>query len=397
MAASRKSLFALAVSAFGIGTTEYVIMGLLPELAADFHVSVPRAGILVSGYALSVTIGSPILAVLLAKMDRKLALMWLMGLFLLGNVGCAMAPTFSLLLLARIITALCHGTFFGIGSVVASRMVHRSERAQAVALMFSGLTLANVLGVPAGTALGQLFGWRSTFWALIPIGLVAGAGLWSLVPSQMPDRVHVKDEVRTLLKPQVMIVLLLSTISSTSLFVVFTYIAPILRDVTGLSPHAVAMVLVLFGVGITLGNLLGARLSDWKQLPSFLGCCAVLICLLLIMPTAQRYPASSIAMIFAWGFVHFAMGSPLQSRIVDQARGAPNLAATMNQGAYNLGNALGATIGGIALTAGMGYGHLGYLAAGIAAVVFVLGAFELRADRKRPRLTTNSDFIPMGH
>jgi DHA1 family inner membrane transport protein len=395
--AIRKSLLALAVSAFGIGTTEYVIMGLLPELAADFHVSIPRAGILVSGYALSVTIGSPILAVMMARMDRKLALMWLMALFLLGNVGCALAPNFQLLLIARIITALCHGTFFGIGSVVASTMVHRSERAQAIALMFSGLTLANVLGVPAGTALGQAFGWRSTFWALIPIGLVAGAGLWSLVPSQMPDRVHVKDEVRTLLKPQVLMVLVLSTISSTSLFAVFTYIAPILRDVTGLSPHAVAIVLVLFGVGITVGNLIGAKLSDWKQLPSFLGCCAVLICLLLVMPMAQRYPLTSIAMVPLWGMVHFAMGSPLQSRVVDQAKGAPNLAATMNQGAYNLGNALGASVGGVALTMGLGYGQLGYLAAAIAGVVLVLGFIELKADRKRPKHTTNSMFVPMGH
>lgn len=393
----RKSLIALAVSAFGIGTTEYVIMGLLPELAADFHVSVPRAGVLVSAYALSVTIGSPILAVLMSRMDRKQALLWLMGLFLVGNVGCALAPTFSTLLVARIVTALCHGTFFGLGSVVASRMVPRKERAQAVALMFSGLTLANVLGVPAGTAVGQAFGWRATFWSLIPIGLAAGVGLWSLVPSQPADPVHIKDEIRTLLKPQVVIVLLLSTLSSTSLFVVFTYIAPILRDVTGLSPHAVALVLVLFGIGITFGNLVGARLSDWKQLPSFLGSCAVLICLLLLMPTAQRYTVPSIAMVLVWGFVHFAMGSPLQSRIVDQARGAPTLASTMNQGAYNLGNAIGASIGGIALTAGATYGQLGYFAAATATVVFILGAFELKADRKRPKHTTNSTFFPMGH
>ncbi len=251
----RKPLLALAVSAFGIGTSEFIIMGLLPDLARSFHVSIPKTGILVSGYALSVTLGSPLVALALSRMDRKRALLILMGMFLAGNALCALAPTFLLLLFARILTALCHGAFFGIGSIVASHLVPRSERAQAIAIMFSGLTLANVLGVPAGTALGQAFGWRFAFWAIVPICLVAGIGLFRLVPHQPAEKIHLKHEFHAVIRPQVQLVLAMSTLSSVSLFCVFTYIAPILEQVTHLSPAAVTRVLVVFGVGITLGNL----------------------------------------------------------------------------------------------------------------------------------------------
>ena len=209
----RKPLLALAVSAFGIGTSEFIIMGLLPDLAHSFRVSIPKTGILVSGYALSVTLGSPLVALALSHMDRKRALLILMGMFVAGNALCALAPTFLLLLLARILTALCHGAFFGIGSIVAAHLVPRSERAQAIALMFTGLTLANVLGVPAGTALGQAFGWRFAFWALVPIGLIAGLGLLRLVPAQPAEKIHLKHEFHAVLRPQVQLVLSLSTLS----------------------------------------------------------------------------------------------------------------------------------------------------------------------------------------
>src|SRR6201992_4242493 len=187
----RKPLLALAVSAFGIGTSEFIIMGLLPDLARDFNVSIPKTGILVSGYALSVTLGSPLVALALARMDRKRALLILMVMFVAGNMLCALAPNFLLLLLARILTALCHGAFFGIGSIVAYNLVPSSERAQAVTLMFSGLTLANVLGVPAGTALGQAFGWRYAFWALVPIGLIALVAMLRLVPAPAPAKLDI--------------------------------------------------------------------------------------------------------------------------------------------------------------------------------------------------------------
>jgi MFS transporter, DHA1 family, inner membrane transport protein len=378
----RKPLLALAVSAFGIGTSEFIIMGLLPDLAHSFRVSIPKTGILVSGYALSVTLGSPLVALALSRMDRKRALLILMGMFLVGNALCALAPTFLLLLLARILTALCHGAFFGIGSIVASHLVPRSERAQAIALMFSGLTLANVLGVPAGTALGQAFGWRFAFWALVPICLIAGVGLLRLVPHQPAERIHLKHEFHAVVRPQVQLVLALSTLSSVSLFCVFTYIAPILEQVTHLSPAAVTRVLVVFGVGITVGNLLGGRLADWKQMPVLLGGIMLLILMFLAMPFLELTVVPAVIMVLVWGCIHFAAGAPLQSRIVDQAKGAPNLASTLNQGAFNLGNALGASLGGIMLTAGIGYRYLSLGSAAVASVALVVALIALRVEQK---------------
>jgi MFS transporter, DHA1 family, inner membrane transport protein len=381
----RKPLLALAVSAFGIGTSEFIIMGLLPDLAHSFQVSIPKTGILVSGYALSVTLGSPLVALALSRMDRKRALLILMGMFVAGNALCALAPSFLLLLFARILTALCHGAFFGIGSIVAFHLVPRSERAQAITLMFSGLTLANVLGVPAGTALGQAFGWRFAFWALVPIGLVAGLGLLRLVPHQPAEKLHLKHEFRAALRPQVQLVLALSTLSSVSLFCVFTYVAPILEQVTRLSPAAVTRVLVVFGVGITVGNLLGGRLADWKQMPVLLVGFVLLILIFLAMPFVELTAVPAVIMIFVWGCVHFATGSPLQARIVDQAKGAPNLASTLNQGAFNLGNAIGASLGGIMLTEGIGYRYLSWGSAAVASVALLVALIALRVEQSEEK------------
>ena len=209
----RKSLLALAVAAFGIGTSEFIIMGLLPDLAKSFSISIPKAGVLVTAYALSVTFGSPLIALLLARTERKRALLILMGMFVTGNLLCALAPSYPLLLCARVLTALCHGAFFGIGSIVATNLVPFNQRTQAVTLMFSGLMIANVLGVPAGTALGQAFGWRAAFLALIPVGLLALAVLYRMVPEQASEAVHLKHEFRAVIRPQVQLVLSLSTIS----------------------------------------------------------------------------------------------------------------------------------------------------------------------------------------
>src|SRR5277367_150652 len=381
----RKPLLALAVSAFGIGTSEFIIMGLLPDLARSFQVSIPKTGILVSGYALSVTLGSPLIALALSHMDRKRALLILMGMFTAGNALCALAPSFLLLLGARILTALSHGAFFGIGSIVASNLVPRSERAQAIALMFAGLTLANVLGVPAGTALGQAFGWRFSFWALVPIGLIAGLGLWRMVPHQAPEDMELKHEFRAALRPQVQLVLTLSTLCSVSLFCVFTYIAPILEQITRLSPSSVSKVLVVFGVGITVGNLLGGRLSDWKQMPVLIGGIMLLIVILLGMPFLELSLTPAVVVIFVWGCVHFATGSPLQARIVEQAKGAPNLASTLNQGAFNLGNALGASLGGIMLTEGISYRYLPWGSAAVAGVALLVALIALRVEQVEKR------------
>ncbi|AEU36940.1 MFS transporter [Granulicella mallensis] len=381
----RKSLLALAVAAFGIGTSEFIIMGLLPDLSHSLHVSIPKAGVLVSAYALSVTFGSPLVALLLARTERKRAMLILMGIFVAGNLLCALAPNYELLLCARVLTALCHGAFFGIGSIVATRLVPYEQRTQAVTLMFSGLTIANVLGVPAGTALGQAFGWRAAFFALIPVGLVAMAALYRMVPEQQAESIVLKQEFRAVVRPQVQLVLTLSTVSSVALFCTFTYIAPMLEAVTRLTPHAVTWVLVLFGVSITVGNLLGGRLGDWKPMPLVLGGLAALIAIHLAMPIAMPHVVPAVVLVFVWGMVHFGAIAPLQSRIVEQAKGAPNLASTLNQGAFNLGNALGASLGGIVLAAGYGYMRLPIASAVVMTLCLVAAVVTVMIERRDER------------
>jgi DHA1 family inner membrane transport protein len=377
----RTPLMALAVAAFGIGTSEFIIMGLLPNLSDDFHVSIPKAGVLVTGYALSVTIGAPIVAIATAKLERKLALLLLMGVFTLGNLACAIAPTYNLLFAARVLTALCHGAFFGIGSVVAANLVPRNQRAQAIALMFSGLTLANVLGVPAGTALGQAYGWRSAFWAIVPIGLIAAAAVFLLLPRQTGTSIGLLHEFRVLRKPQVLLVLAMSILTSASLFCVFTYIAPMLEAVTLVSPHTVTLTLLLFGVGITIGNLLGGALSDWRPMAFLLGALLTLIVALIVLYYAEPHPLPAILMILLWGAIQFAAGAPLQSRIVDQAAAAPNLASTLNQGAFNFGNATGASLGGLMLTAGYTYRQLPLASIVVTLITLTLALVSAKLDR----------------
>lgn len=385
----RKSILALTIAAFGIGTSEYVIMGLLPDLAQSFRISIPTAGIIVSAYALSVTFGSPLVALALSRQERKRSLIILMSIFLLGNLFCALSSNFLLMLAARILTALCHGAFFGTGSIVAANIMPKEKRAQAITTMFSGLTLANVLGVPAGTAIGHIFGWRSTFFALIPIGLIAMTGLIFWVPQQKSEPVHLRHEFRTVLNPKVLLVLALSTLSSVSLFTVFTYIAPILSAVTHLPAHAIAWVLVLFGVGITIGILAGGRLSDWRQMTTVIGGYVLVTLILLLMPLTMPYARAMAICVLIWGMFHFGASAPLQARIVEKARRAPNLASTLNQGAFNFGNALGASLGGGVLAAGYSYRLLPLVSAAVAFIVVVLAFLAVKLDAAR---ASDADF-----
>ena len=346
-------LLALAVAAFGIGTTEFVIMGLLPDVARDLAVSIPAAGMLVSAYALGVTIGAPIVAIAVASMPRKKALMSLIGVFIVGNLLCAMAPNYAVLMVACIVTAFCHGAFFGIGSVVAAGLVAPNRRAQAIALMFTGLTLANVLGVPLGTALGQAVGWRATFWAVTVIGVLAAATLAVCLPGRIEmQKASLLREFSVLKNPQVVMVLGISVLASTSLFSTFTYITPILEDVTGLTPHAVTLVLLLFGLGLTVGSTLGGKLADWRLMPSLVASLLAIVVILTIFAGTMHSAVPAMATIFMWGVLAFAIVPPLQMLIVDRASHAPNLASTLNQGAFNLGNATGAWLGGMAIGAG---------------------------------------------
>ncbi len=380
----RLPLLALAVASFGIGTTEFVIMGLLPNVAASLDVTIPQAGMLVTGYALAVAAGSPVLAIATAKLPRRATLISLMGLFILGNLLCALAPSYWLLMGARVVTALCHGTFFGIGSVVATQIVPRHQRAQAIALMFAGLTLANVLGVPFGTLLGQALGWRATFWAVTGIGVLAVTALLLWLPHVAADKgADLLTEFRTLRRPQVLLAMAMSTLCSVSLFTVFTYITPLLETVTGISEQAVSAVLLLFGVGLTVGNLIGGRLADWRLMPAVMGLFAVLAVVLLAFYVTSLSLLPAVITMALWGAVTFALVSPLQMRVVDEAVDAPNLAATLNQGAFNLGNASGAWIGAAVVSAGYGYRVLPLLGAATALVALGLTVLSYGLERQR--------------
>jgi DHA1 family inner membrane transport protein len=333
---SRRALTALAMASFGIGTTEFVIMGLLPDIARDLSATIPPAGLLVSGYALGVAFGAPILAVATARLDRRLALLLLIAIFIVGNALCALAPSYALLMGARIVTAFSHGAFFGLGAIVAAEVVPPRKKVQAIALMFTGLTLANVLGVPFGTALGQAEGWRATFWAVVGIGVVAAAALYAWLPRGIaPVGGGLMQEARTLGNAQVLLAMLISVLASASLFSVFTYITPILERVSGDSPHQVTWVLLLLGLGLTIGNLVGGRLGDWRLMPSVIGIFAVLILVLAGFTVTDHLARLSMATLFVWGGLAFALVSPLQMRVVNEASGAPNLASTLNQGAFN--------------------------------------------------------------
>lgn len=380
------SLLALAVAAFGIGTTEFVVMGLLPDVARDLGVTIPAAGLLVTGYALGVVIGAPVMAILTAALPRKATLVGLMALFIGGNVLCALAPSYGLLMGARIVTAFCHAAFFGIGSVVAADLVPRQKRAQAIALMFAGLTIANVLGVPAGTAFGQWLGWRATFWAVAGIGIAALAALILLVPGRLPMvRGGILKEFRVLGNGQVMLAMLISVLCSASLFCVFTYISPLLAEVTGLSSPAITGALLLFGVGLTAGNMLGGRLADWKLMPSLIGTILALLVVLLAFVPGARAPVPALVLLVIWGVLAFALVPLLQLRVVDTAASAPNLASTLNQGAFNLGNAAGAWIGAVAITHGIAYGDLPFVSVGLSILALLASLLSAALDRPAAR------------
>jgi DHA1 family inner membrane transport protein len=379
------SLLALALSAFAIGTTEFVIMGLLPQVAHNLAVSIPTAGWLVSGYALGVFIGAPIMAVATQKLPHRAALLILMGIFILGNTLCALAPGYGFLMAARIITSLCHGAFFGIGAVEAASLVPAQKRAQAMALMFSGLTLANVLGVPIGTAIGQAAGWRTTFWVVAAIGAAAFAALFMLLPRDTHrDTPPAMLRELAVLRGQVWLALGVTVLASASMFALFTYIAPILNDLTHVTPRGVTYSLFLIGIGLTVGNLIGGRLADWRLNTTLIGVfIATAIILALLAVVAQNLVLTETA-LFAWAMIVFAGVSALQINAVNLGREAPNLISTLNIGAFNAGNALGAWVGGQVIGHGFGLAAIPPAASGLAILALGLTLVSLAARRQQP-------------
>lgn len=377
-------LIALALSAFAIGTTEFVIMGLLPDVAHDLAVSIPSAGLLVTGYALGVAVGAPLLAVLTSKMPRKASLQLLMAVFVIGNVLCAIAGDYRMLMIARVVTSFAHGSFFGIGAVVAASLVPREKQASAIALMFTGLTLANVLGVPFGTFVGQSFGWRVSFWIVAGLGVLSLAGIAALVPNRHDaGPTGLAREVRVLREPQVWFALAMTVLGFGGVFVVFTYIAPILEQVTGFAPRTVTLILVLFGAGLTVGNVVGGKLADRALMPSLMAILVALAAVMAVFAKTSHLPLPAAATVFVWGIMAFATVPPLQMRVVEKARHAPNLASTLNIGAFNVGNAGGAWLGGLALTHGLKLDALPWVAVAVTLAALAVTVVAARMDGRR--------------
>jgi DHA1 family inner membrane transport protein len=386
------ALLALTAGAFGIGTTEFVIMGLLLQVSTDLQVSIAAAGLLISGYALGVAVGAPLLTIATRSLPRKTVLLALMVIFTLGNLACALAPGYAWLMAARVITALAHGTFFGVGAVVATGLVPPHRRASAIAIMFTGLTAATLLGVPAGASLGLHFGWRATFWAVTLIGALAFAVIAVFVPAARAreDADHapapLRDELAVLRRPQVLLGLAVTVLGFAGVFTVFTYIQPLLTRVTGVSQAAVSALLLLIGAGLAIGNLWGGRLADRAPMRAVLGTLAALAIVLGAMPLAIATSWAAALLVGLFGIAAFATVAPLQLRVLEQAAGAgQNLASSLNIAAFNLGNALGAWAGGVAIDHGPGLQGLGGVAASITAAGLVLALCAHGLDRRRAR------------
>ncbi|MEI5663550.1 MFS transporter [Bosea sp. CCNWLW174] len=379
------AVYALTAGAFGIGTTEFVIMGLLLQVAADLQVSVAMTGLLISGYALGVFVGAPVLTLATRKLPRKQVLILLMAIFTLGNIACALAPSYGLLMAARIVTSLAHGTFFGVGSVVATSLVPEDKKASAIAVMFTGLTIATLLGVPAGAWLGLNFGWRATFWTIAGIGVVAMLVLARLVPADK-GKVEVaplRRELATLADPQVLLGLAMTVLGFGGVFAVFTYIQPILVEITGFSQEAVSPILLLFGLGLIVGNMLGGKFADRNLPVALLATTATLAIVLLAMTAALRSPIAVTIFVGLIGAAAFATVAPLQMRVLDKAGPAGrNLASSLNIAAFNLGNAFGAWLGGVTIEHGPGLGAVTWVAALVPLASLVLAVISLRLDRR---------------
>jgi MFS transporter, DHA1 family, inner membrane transport protein len=383
------ALYALTAGAFGIGVTEFVIMGLLIEVGADFGVSISAAGLLITGYALGVVVGAPIVTIATGRWPRKTVLLALMAIFTLGNAACALAPDYWSLMAARVLTAFAHGTFFGVGSVVATTLVAPNKKASAIAVMFTGLTVANILGVPFGTWLGQGFGWRSSFWAVTLIGLAAFVIIAVFVPKDRaaPEVSNLRDDLAVLARPQVLTGLLTTVLSWVGVFAVFTYIAPILIRISGFPESAVSPILLVFGGGLMAGNLLGGRLADRWLIPALLGSLLVLAGVLLLMTFAVHNQVASVVFVALLGAAAFATVPPLQMWVLEKAAGAgQSLASSFNIAAFNLGNAIGAWLGGIVIDHGPGLGAIPWVAALVPLAASAVAAFAIHSDRRR-RLT----------
>jgi len=350
------SLLALSLGGFGIGLTEFVIAGLLTEVAGSLEVAISQAGHLVGAYALAVVPGALLITPLLMRRTPKYGLALLLVFFVAGNVLSAWSPNYTVMLVGRIIAALAHGGYFGIGAVLASSLVPCERQASAVAALFAGLTIANVLGVPAGAFVGQRLGWQMVFWIISAIGVIALAGLVTLVPRTKPeqDQLPIARQFRALARPQVLASLVTTALVFGGMFGVFTYIEPLLRQVTGYSAEAIPWLLVPFGIGLFVGNIAGGRAADRSADNAVLILSVALPVVILVLGAVASMPVPTAVALAVLGAVGFATVPGLQARVLRHAQGAAILASATNIAAFNLGNTIGVTLAGAAITAGYG-------------------------------------------
>ena len=382
-------LLALALGAFGIGVTEFSPMGMLPVIATDLGVSIPTAGMLISAYAFGVLLGAPLMTLVFANMARRNLLLLSMAIFTVGNLISAVADSYNVLLFGRIITSFNHGAFFGVGAIVAMNVVPPEKRAGAVAAMFSGLTLATIGGVPLASYIGELIGWRPAFYGMAVIGLITMLALrLSLPPMANKQKANVRNELRVLGKKPVLVALLLTVVSSSAMFTVFTYIVPILQQETQASTVFVTSMLVLYGIGLAVGNILGGRFADRSMDLTLIASLVAVMLLLVVFAVTVAQPVMVVPLLFLWGIASFALVPPLQAMVVQEAAEAPSLASAMNIGAFNLGNALGAMLGALMISAGFGLSAVPLAGAATAAVGLAMVLWFRRGRQQGPAAVT---------
>ena len=375
-------LLALAIGAFAIGTTEFSPMGFLPQIADNLNISIPTAGMLITAYALGVMIGAPIMTLWFGHFPRRKALIILMGIFTLGNLFAAIAPNYWGLIGARIFTSLNHGAFFGIGSIVATSLVPKDKQASAVAMMFMGLTIANIGGVPLATWIGQNIGWRMSFALIAILGVITMFSLWKALPeAELGQRPDVKAELKVLTRLPVVLALLTTVMSAGAMFTLYIYIAPSLHHISHATPAVITLMLVLIGIGFSIGNHLGGKFADLSVTKTLIGFLLLLMTMMLLFPILAKTTIGAGIALIVWGAAAFAVVPPLQMRVMSVAHDAPGLASSVNIGAFNLGNALGAAAGGAVLSMGMSYTAVSITGAILTAFGLVLIFIQMKMNK----------------
>jgi DHA1 family inner membrane transport protein len=390
-----RALLALAIGAFGIGTTEFVVMGMLPQIAEGLDVSVSAVGLLISAYAVGVVIGAPTLTALGVRFTPRQTLIGLMALFTLGNLLSALAPSYGWLVAARVFAALAHGSFFGVGAVAARRLVPKEKATQAISLMITGLTVANVIGVPLGTFVAQQLSWRVVFAAVAGIGLVTIAGLLAWMPTVAGEPTDLRSELTAFRRRGVWLVLGTTMIGFAALFSVYSYVSPILTDLGGIPEGWVTPVLGLFGVGTTVGTLMGGRLGDrWGLSFVTVGLVGTAVALA-VLALVARTPVAAVVVLVLFGTLAFSLGPVVQNRVIEAARvPGGSLVSAANQAAFNMANALGAALGAAALSAGLGYTAPIWVGASMALLGAGIAVVAMRSER-RDRAALTAEVHPL--